>query len=112
MDRPSPLIVNCPHCRAMVDARVEAQHDEYVPPEDGLPERVSLVVCPTCHHRDIDPCPNCAEEVPRQEYEKIAGDLFRCPRCRRHVRLRINPDAWLSDGTLNEPVVVTEDAQV
>ena len=69
-------------------------------------------VCPTCHHRDIAPCPNCAQEVPRQEYEKIAGDLFRCPRCGRRVRLRINPDIWQSDGTLNEPVVVTEDAQV
>ncbi len=68
-------------------------------------------VCPTCHHRDIDPCPNCGEEVPRQEYERISGDLFRCPRCQRHVRLRINPHVWGTDGMLNEPVVVTEAAQ-
>jgi DNA-directed RNA polymerase subunit RPC12/RpoP len=69
-------------------------------------------VCPTCHHRDIDPCPNCGEEVPRQLYDEIAGDLFRCPRCGRRVRLSINPQVWRNDGTLNEPVVVTEDAQV
>jgi hypothetical protein len=69
-------------------------------------------ICPTCHHRDIDPCPNCGEEVPRQEYERISGDLFRCPRCQRRVRLRINPNVWRSDGTLNQPVVFTEDAQV
>lgn len=68
-------------------------------------------VCPTCGHRDIDPCPNCGVEVARQEYVKIAGDLFRCPRCDQRVRLQINPDVWRSDGTLNEPVVVTETAQ-
>jgi Zn finger protein HypA/HybF involved in hydrogenase expression len=68
-------------------------------------------ICPTCGHRDISACPNCDEEVPRQEYEKISGDLFRCPRCQARVRLQINPDAWKSDGTLNEPVVLTENAQ-
>lgn len=67
-------------------------------------------VCPSCGHRDIDPCPSCREEVPRQEYEVIAGDLFRCPRCRHRVRFHLNPDLWRSDGTLNEPVVVTQDA--
>ncbi len=64
-------------------------------------------VCPTCHHRDIAPCPNCGEEVPRQEYLLIAGDLFQCPRCCHRIRLQINPDIWRSDGTLNEPVVTT-----
>ena len=33
-------------------------------------------VCPTCHHRDIDPCPNCDEEVPRQEYERSPATSF------------------------------------
>ena len=69
-------------------------------------------VCPTCHHRDIDPCPMCRVEVPRQEYVRITGDVFRCPRCQQSVRLRINPHLFQSDGTLNEPVVVTEDSQV
>lgn len=64
-------------------------------------------VCPTCHHRDISVCPNCGEEVPRQQYEKISGDLFRCPCCHQRVRLQINPDVWRSDGTMNEPVVLT-----
>lgn len=68
-------------------------------------------VCPTCGHRDISACPSCQEEVPRQEYEKISGDLFRCPRCQARVRLQINPDAIRSDGTLNEPVVLTVNAQ-
>ena len=65
-------------------------------------------VCPTCGHRDIDPCPSCQAEVPRQEYVWISGDLFRCPRCNHHLRLQINPDLLKKDGTLNEPVVVTE----
>jgi hypothetical protein len=68
-------------------------------------------ICPTCGHRDIDPCPSCGAEVPRQEYVQLSGDLFRCPRCNRRVRLRINPEMWKTDGTLNEPVVVTENAQ-
>lgn len=68
-------------------------------------------VCPTCHHRDIDPCPKCGEEVPRQEYEKVSGDLFKCPRCGGRVRLHINPDLWRADRTLNEPVVVVENAE-
>lgn len=67
-------------------------------------------VCPKCGHRDISACSNCGEEVPRQEYEKIAGSLFRCPRCQSRVRLQINPDAWRSDGSLNEPVVLTANA--
>lgn len=68
-------------------------------------------VCPACKHRDIDCCPNCGEDVPRQEYDRIAGDVFRCPHCKRRVRLRLNPSIWRNDGTLNQPVVVTEDAQ-
>lgn len=70
-------------------------------------------VCPTCNHRDISPCPHCGAEVSRQEYEEVSGDLFICPRqdCRRRVRLTINPDLWKADGTLNEPVVLVEDAQ-
>ncbi len=64
-------------------------------------------VCPTCNHRDISPCPNCGKQVPRQEYEIVSGDLFRCPHCCHRIRLQINPDIWRSDGTLNEPVVTT-----
>lgn len=68
-------------------------------------------VCPTCRHRDISSCPNCGEEVPRQEYENIAGDLFKCPKCSARVRLKLNPDTFRNDGTLNEPVVIVENAQ-
>jgi len=68
-------------------------------------------ICPTCGHRDIGPCPHCGEEVPRQEYQLISGDLFTCPRCQERVRLHINPDLWLADGTLNQPVVVVEKAE-
>jgi predicted RNA-binding Zn-ribbon protein involved in translation (DUF1610 family) len=68
-------------------------------------------VCPTCNHRDISRCPNCGSEVPRQQYVKISGDLFQCPRCQRRVRLGINPDLWKADGTLSEPVVIVEDAE-
>lgn len=69
-------------------------------------------VCPTCLHRDIDPCPHpqCRAEVPRQEYQNISGDLFQCPRCGGRVRLQINPDLWNADRTLNEPFVVVENA--
>lgn len=68
-------------------------------------------VCPACGHRDIDPCPHCGEEVPRQEYHKISGDIFECPRCRGRVRFQLNPDLWSADQTLNEPVVVVSSAE-
>lgn len=93
-------------------ATVQDSHGEACQNCGNIAGSVLPTVCPTCGHRDIGPCPSCNREVPRQEYEKIAGDLFRCPRCNRRIRLRINPDVWRSDGTLNEPVVVTEDAQV
>jgi Zn finger protein HypA/HybF involved in hydrogenase expression len=67
-------------------------------------------ICPNCGHRDIGPCPNCGEDVPRQEYVEVAGDLFQCPRCHARVRFRINPQIFRIDGTLNEPLVVTENA--
>lgn len=68
-------------------------------------------ICPNCRHRDIDSCPNCRVEVPRQEYEKVFGDIFRCPKCKHRVQLQINPELWKSDGTLNEPVVMVQDAE-
>lgn len=64
--------------------------------------------CPNCNFRDISACPHCHEEVARQEYRSIAGDLFRCPRCDTHVRLHFNDPLIRSDGRHNEPVVIVE----
>ncbi len=64
-------------------------------------------ICPTCNHRDIEPCPACCKEVPRQNYDKISGNLFRC---HERVRLNLNPDLWKADRTLNEPIVIVEKA--
>lgn len=64
--------------------------------------------CPQCHFRDISRCPRCAADVPREEYESIAGDLFRCPRCGNRVRLRFNEPFVLPDGRNNEPIVLVE----
>jgi hypothetical protein len=71
---------------------------------------VTPPVCPNCEFRDISPCPHCHEEVPRQEYESVAGDLFRCPRCRTRVRLHFNDPLVRSDGSYSEPVVIVEEA--
>ncbi|MGH7134612.1 MAG: hypothetical protein ACREHD_02670 [Pirellulales bacterium] len=68
--------------------------------------RVFPTICPACGHRDIDPCPRCGEEVPRQEYQSINGDLFQCPRCGGHVRLQLNPHLLNANLTLKQPVVV------
>jgi DNA-directed RNA polymerase subunit RPC12/RpoP len=69
-------------------------------------------VCPNCQFRDITPCPSCGEEVPRSSYLRIAGDLFRCPRCTSRVRLRFNSPMFLPDGSYNPPLVVVEEAEV
>ena len=67
-------------------------------------------VCPNCHFRDVSACPVCHHEVPRQNYSRMGGDLFRCPRCRNRVRLRFNEPMFLSDGTYNQPLVLVEQA--
>jgi hypothetical protein len=69
-------------------------------------------VCPNCGFRDIAPCPVCGEEVPRQLYSRVSGNLFRCPRCRNAVRFRFNSPMFLPNGDYNQPVVVVEEATV
>jgi predicted RNA-binding Zn-ribbon protein involved in translation (DUF1610 family) len=61
-------------------------------------------VCPKCNYRDIDPCPSCEEDIPRENYNRLSGDLFRCPNCGQRVRFRLNDEV--------EPAVIVEDAQV
>jgi hypothetical protein len=72
--------------------------------------RVLPTVCPNCGFRDVSPCPMCHEEIPRSLYTRIAGDLFRCPHCRNQIRLRFNDPMFLSEGTFNQPLIVTEEA--
>lgn len=68
-------------------------------------------VCPNCGFRDISPCPYDNAEISRQAYERIAGDLFRCPGNGLRVRLRFNDPLFKSDGSYNQPLVVVERAQ-
>ena len=44
-------------------------------------------VCPNCGFRDISPCPNCAHDIPRQDYVRLGSNLFKCPNCEQRVRL-------------------------
>jgi hypothetical protein len=69
---------------------------------------VTPSVCPNCKLRDISSCPQSHREVARQEYIPVAGDLFRCPRCNTHVRLRFNDPLIRADGVDNQPVVVVD----
>jgi hypothetical protein len=70
-----------------------------------------VTVCPNCRLRDIAPCPHCGHEVARERYEPVSGDRFVCPDCRRRVRFQFN-DLGNGDGTVSEPVVLVQDAQV
>lgn len=104
--------------RAAVDpdqAKVELVHDTDADecvncgnrPGDPLP-----TVCTNCGFRDITPCPNCQQEVPRQTYEQVAeASLYRCPRCTHHVRLEFNPDLFDAAGQLHAPAVVVRLAE-
>ena len=74
----------------------------------NIPGHVLPTVCPNCGFRDISPCPVCHHEIPRQQYTRIVGDLFRCPDCHNQVRLRFNNPMFISDGTYNQPLVVTQ----
>ncbi len=66
--------------------------------------------CPNCKQRDIGPCPHCRQEIPRERYEPVAGDLFVCPNCRRRVRLQFN-ELDNAHRPVSEPVVLVLDAQ-
>jgi hypothetical protein len=68
-------------------------------------------VCPNCRFRYISACPVCHEEVPRETYARMGGDLFRCPHCQNRVRLRFNEPMFLGDGMYNQPLVVVEQAE-
>ncbi len=68
-------------------------------------------VCPTCDFRDISPCPCCRQEVPRQSYLPVSGDLFKCPECDHRVRLQMSDPLFDSKGHYNQPLVVVERAE-
>jgi hypothetical protein len=65
-------------------------------------------VCPTCHFRDISPCPNCNQEVPRQSYLPVSGDLFQCPMCDHRVRFHMHDPLFDANGRINQPMVVID----
>ncbi len=67
-----------------------------------------VAVCPNCNFREISPCPSCKTDVARQDYVDVPGDLFACPFCRAHVRLRYADPIWDKEGKYNEPVVIVK----
>jgi hypothetical protein len=69
-----------------------------------------VTVCPNCKQRDIEPCPHCRQEIFRDRYELVGGDLFICPNCRQRVRLQFN-DLDNDVRSVNAPVVLVKDAQ-
>lgn len=70
-----------------------------------------VTVCPNCGFRDVEPCPYCASEVHRLEYQSIAGDLFRCPRCQRRVRFQFHDPLVNDQGDYNQPLVLVNPAE-
>lgn len=91
--------------QAVIEEVREAELDECINcgdrPGDPFP-----TVCPNCGFRDIEPCPNCRSEVPRQRYENLAGALFRCPDCLTRVRMDFNSRLFDSAGQLCSPTVL------
>ena len=67
-------------------------------------------ICPNCHFREIANCPYCNQEVARQAYLPVSGDLFRCPMCQRRVRLCLHDPIFNSQGEYNQPLIVVEKA--
>lgn len=69
-----------------------------------------LTCCPNCGFREISPCPQCDQEIPRVQYLAAGGSLFQCPKCRAKVRLRYNEPIWREDGSYSQPVVIVTHA--
>lgn len=70
-----------------------------------------VTVCPTCHFRDIAPCPHGNHEVPRLEYTPIFGDLFKCPECDKRVRLQFQNPLFDGNGHYMQPLVLVVPAE-
>lgn len=68
-------------------------------------------LCPNCGFRDIAVCPSCGQDIPRQKYVHIGGDLFRCPTCETRVRLRFQPHLFNREGYYNEPLILVDIAE-
>jgi hypothetical protein len=88
--------------------------------EDAGPECINCgktagpvlpTVCPNCGFRDVSPCPHCGNEVPRQEYQRLGGDLFRCSTCGGYVRLRLRDPLFVENGRDSQSVVIVEPAR-
>jgi hypothetical protein len=71
-------------------------------------------ICPNCGFHDIARCPICGELNPRSNYEKLSGNLFRCPVARDGVRHRVrfayNEPVFEADGTYRQPLVLVQEA--
>lgn len=63
-------------------------------------------VCPSCHFRDISPCPHCNQEVARQSYLPVSGDQFTCPMCHRRVQFYLNEPLFDRQGHSAQPLVI------
>ncbi len=62
MIKPQSLILECPYCKANVQARVLASHESYNPDEDPTPFKATLLECTACkntlfagQYEDYDP---------------------------------------------------------
>ena len=67
-------------------------------------------ICPVCSFRDISPCPVCQQEIARQAYIHIEGDLFKCPSCEHRVRFRLHDPLFDSNGLYQQPLVSVDRA--
>ena len=72
---------------------------------------ITSAVCPKCKFRDIAACPYCKQDVARQAYLPVSGDVFQCPMCDHRVRMRLNDPLVDATGQYNQPVVVLEEAE-
>jgi len=61
------MLIECSYCKAKVDAKLLAAHEEYDPEIDPLKYKVSLLVCPSCDN----------SLVGIQEYIQISEDKFK-----------------------------------
>ena len=82
----NPQIVTCEHCGKPVGGRTPN-------------------VCPYCGYRDISPCPHCLQEIDREAYLDVAGDILKCPVCNRFVRISF------AKSLNEEPAVIVTKAE-
>jgi hypothetical protein len=82
----------------------ETLESEECPNCGNVPDK-PLAICPACQFKEIAPCPQCSQLIPRTSYISVTSELCRCPSCDTPVRLKFADPLFSEDGHYTQPLI-------